>query len=80
MRLVREFKGPTSPELLAAPHGDLDKLPGVAQSLAGPVAGAAGQVLRGPGFGRRRRLVALLPMLLWCWLGGLLAVRAVAGW
>ncbi|MEM7205906.1 MAG: hypothetical protein AAF628_36970 [Planctomycetota bacterium] len=85
VRLIREFKGPTVGDLLAAEPNALDLLPGVVRTMqdsveAGDLAEAErrlgtalGLVLPGPGERRRR----VRRVLRWGLAGALLAAAAV---
>jgi hypothetical protein len=84
--LVREYKGPTVSDLLAAPKAVLDLLPGRVRSMEEAVRAsdlaeadrridqALGLLLRGPGHRRRRLPELALPALLWLWFAVLLAL------
>ncbi len=84
--LIREYKGPTVDELLAAPPGVLDLLPGQVRSMEDALQAsdlgeadrrmdrALGLLLRGPGHRTGRRPGMVVPMLLWLWFGVLLSL------
>lgn len=84
--LVREYKGPTVAQVLAAPPGVLDLLPGQVRSMEDALRAsdlgeadrrldrALGLLLRGPGHRSGRRTRMMVPMLLWLWFGVLLSL------
>jgi hypothetical protein len=84
--LVREYKGPTVNEVLAAPPGVLDLLPGQVRSMEQAIGDsdlgeadrqmdrALGLLLRGPGHRASRRSTGVVPMVLWLWFAVLLCL------
>ena len=83
---MREYKGPTVDDVLAAETNQLDYLPGRVQSMEDSVRQgdfrgaeehlqrAVGLLLRGPGHRRSRLQGLMLPTMLWMWFATLLGL------